>query len=343
WPVGSSVAATFPPEDQLGWFDLAADETGGVLVAWWGNQDGAAGPVQGIFTTYLDGGGEALTRSAQLSGSHDQAQLGVQVASDGLRAYAVTWYSPIVQPVYPGYRYFVRRLNLPGGPCAADASHLCLQDRFEVEARSASRAEGRAVPFAPSTGFFAFTDAAGWDLGVKILDTRASTAHFSLFEANLCEPETWVRITDTRTGAVRIDRFEANRLCGVRDGVAFDAELAPKVSVACRRGPATLCLLDGRFLVRLHGRPGSTGPQRLAGAVAGTDRSGVFWFSSADNPVAVVQMVDGRAINGKVWVLVGSLAPQPFTLTVTDLATGVRKAYPHAWGDVCSRMDKEAF
>lgn len=351
WPEGSSVAASFLPEDLVDLFDLAVDETGGVLVAWWGVQAAGDSARQGIFATYLDAGGNPLWRSQPLSGERAETQMGVRVASDGRRAFAVTWLSPVPDPVYPGVVYYARRLVLPGGTCGPDPLHLCLQGRFSVESRwraGATGGDGLAVPYASSAGFFAFHDLAGWDLGVKILDTRSRNSHFALFEANLFEPESWVRTLDTVTGQVRIDHSAAGELCGQRDGRAFDAGLAAEDNAreavrTCRPGPASLCLLGGRFLVRMHWNPKPAGPPVLAHAVAGSDRSGLFWLTSADNPAAVVQIVDGRGVNGKFWVFSSGLVPRDFKLTVTDLATGAGKTFIHTAEETCGVADTDAF
>ncbi|HEX6863515.1 MAG TPA: hypothetical protein VF414_11900, partial [Thermoanaerobaculia bacterium] len=349
WPEGPSAAMSFPPEDLVDLYDLTVDETGGILVAWEGVRLTGAEARQGIFATYLDAGGNALWRSQPLSEERAQAQRGVRVASDGRRALAVSWFSQIPDPVYPAVDYFVRRLVLPGGACGGSPSHLCLQGRFSVEARwrgsgeTRTGGDGLAVPYSASTGFFAMSDPAGWDLGVKILDTRARNQHFALYEGNLCEPESWIRTVDTVTGFVRVDHSAGGQPCGQRDSRAFDASVVSKAVRPCRPGPATLCLLGGRFLVRARWKPVPTGPPQLARAVSGSDRSGLFWFYAADNPAIVVQMVDGRDVNGHFWVLHSGFTPRDYTLTVTDLATGLGKTFSYSAADTCGRIDRQAF
>ncbi|HKF43287.1 MAG TPA: alkaline phosphatase family protein [Thermoanaerobaculia bacterium] len=68
-----------------------------------------------------------------------------------------------------------------------------------------------------------------------------------------------------------------------------------------------------------------------------------FWFFSPDNIDLVVKVLDGRALNGKFWVIYGSLTNVQFTLTVTDTFTGAKKTYTNAQGQMTSGADTAAF
>lgn len=68
-----------------------------------------------------------------------------------------------------------------------------------------------------------------------------------------------------------------------------------------------------------------------------------FWFFSPENLDLVVKILDGRAVNGKFWVLYGSLTDLQFNLTVTDRITGAQKTYTNAQGQLSSVADTGAF
>ena len=69
-----------------------------------------------------------------------------------------------------------------------------------------------------------------------------------------------------------------------------------------------------------------------------------FWFFSPDNLEVVYKVVDGRAINGKFWVFLGSLTGEQFSVTITDTATGATKTYANDSGQQPSSVaDTSAF
>lgn len=60
------------------------------------------------------------------------------------------------------------------------------------------------------------------------------------------------------------------------------------------------------------------GLPRLARAVALGDQAGYFWFFEPGNVEVTLKLLDGRPINGHLWVFASSLTDRPFTLTVID-------------------------
>ncbi|HEX2165120.1 MAG TPA: hypothetical protein VHM02_14345, partial [Thermoanaerobaculia bacterium] len=89
----------------------------------------------------------------------------------------------------------------------------------------------------------------------------------------------------------------------------------------CVPGPRTLCLLDGRVRVEVAWRAfdGSSG---LGNAVPATGESGWFWFFDPANPELVVKALDGRPVNGELWLFYGSLSNVEMILTATDTVGG---------------------
>ncbi len=78
-------------------------------------------------------------------------------------------------------------------------------------------------------------------------------------------------------------------------------------------------------------------------AVALTADTGYFWFFSDTNVEAVLKVLDGRSLNGHVWVYYGALSNVEYTLTVTDSQTGLSHRYVNPSGNLASVADVNAF
>ena len=107
-------------------------------------------------------------------------------------------------------------------------------------------------------------------------------------------------------------------------------------------GPARLCLQGGRFAVEARWRDF----QNRSGVGTAVDLSGdtgYFWFFDPGNVEAVVKVLDGRPVNGKLWVFYGALSNVEYTLTVTDTVTGAVKTYTNPAGRLASVADTAAF
>ena len=113
---------------------------------------------------------------------------------------------------------------------------------------------------------------------------------------------------------------------------------------ACRVDATTLCLLDGRFQVRVDWAIDRDGRMEGEGqAVAGTDNTGYFWFFQLENTELVVKMLDATARNGHYWFFSGALSTVEYAIEVTDLATGEVRTYRNAPGELTGRADTLAF
>lgn len=101
---------------------------------------------------------------------------------------------------------------------------------------------------------------------------------------------------------------------------------------ACVPGPATLCLLGGRFKVEVAWRDaqGDAGAGMAAGCP--NDGSGLFWFFSPDNWEVMVKAIDGCAVNQRYWVFLAATTNEGYTLTVTDTRTGQTARYDNPYG-----------
>ncbi len=118
----------------------------------------------------------------------------------------------------------------------------------------------------------------------------------------------------------------------------------------CLPGPGTLCLLKDRFQVTVDWR--STDPVPPPGlptlpfsgyAVPLNDRSGYFWFFTADNVEVTIKAID--ACPSAFWIFSAGMTNLPVELTVTDTRTGsVRKyASPGKGAAFAPILDTSAF
>jgi ELWxxDGT repeat protein len=105
---------------------------------------------------------------------------------------------------------------------------------------------------------------------------------------------------------------------------------------------ATVLCLGGRYAVEARWRDfqGNTGAGRAA---ALTSDTGTFWFFDPANVEVVLKVLDGRNLNGHVWVFYGALSNVEYTLTVTDTSTGAARRYVNPSGRLGSVADTTAF
>ena len=91
-----------------------------------------------------------------------------------------------------------------------------------------------------------------------------------------------------------------------------------------------LCLQNGRFDVEVvaHTKDGDF----VGKKASGTADSAVFSFFSANNWEMLVKVLDGCAINQKIWVFAATATDVGFTLTVTDRDSGEPKTYTNTLG-----------
>jgi ELWxxDGT repeat protein len=225
------------------------------------------------------------------------------------------------------------------------------------------------------SGYFWFFRPDNVELVVKMLDGGDLNASFWVFRGGLSDVEHWLSVVDLRAwpgdgpgAALRTYHNPQGEICGGADTGAFPSfgVEPPAASVAAAPIPAaaaaarataathppetcvedgtTLCLLDGRFRVRVEWRDQHNGGAGVGGALPFSDRTGFFWFFKRDNVELVVKVLDGTPVNGKVWVFWGALTDVGYTLSVTDVLTGhdVRR-YVNAPGNLCGGADTAAF
>lgn len=99
-------------------------------------------------------------------------------------------------------------------------------------------------------------------------------------------------------------------------------------ALPCVADATTLCLGEGRFLVRAFYDSGA-GLTGAARALPLTADSGGFWFFGPDNFELLVKVLDGCGVNGNFWIYAAGLTDVEVDLIVTDTWTGRVRVYPN--------------
>ncbi len=257
----------------------------------------------------------------------------------------------------------------PDTACTAQPSRACvLGERFQIDVqwRNQHDANAPGQPVATSdlgdrTTSFAFFNPDAVDLIVKVLDGTSLSGHYWVFYGALSDVEYWITVTDTASGNMAFYHNPPGEICGMGDTNAIRSFGATSLSLEetthAYRSPAalppragctpdneTLCLLDGRFEVRVHwvDEAGGQG-DGLGTAIPSTDESGFFWFFRNDNTELAVKVLDGRDINDRFWFFYGALSDVAYEITVTDTSDGVTRTYGNPQGHLCGLGDTAAF
>jgi len=129
---------------------------------------------------------------------------------------------------------------------------------------------------------------------------------------------------------------------GTRGGGVFDLDLRIPPS-PCTASATRLCLVGNRYAVDLLATHDGMSSPGIAHGLS--DRAGFFSLPFAtgdpDLPEVAVKMLPGGAFGGSgAPIFYSSLTTLPFVLTVTDTATGDRKAYAsHPGAPLCGGAD----
>src|SRR6185312_3531593 len=252
--------------------------------------------------------------------------------------------------------------------CAAGSDLLCLGPggRFQASVAwknpgNGSTGAGHSLPLTGDTGSFWFFGDQNLELTVKVLDGTEVNGRFWVYAGALSNVEYTLTVTDTLIGTVRTYHNPAGQFASLADVEAFFdpildppppvsqwtvAAPTPTAVVGClpvAADPTSLCLASGHFTVSVRFTDPRTGLAGAATAVPLTGDTGAFWFFDDSNLELMVKVLDGRAINGKLWVFYGALSDVDYTITVTRPETGEVKTYHNPRGTLASRGDTQAF
>jgi hypothetical protein len=259
--------------------------------------------------------------------------------------------------------------------CGADS--LCLLgERFKVTLTAKdprTNLTGPGVPSQQNDVFGVFTIPAltgntqNPEVIFKMLDGRPVNGKFWVFYGGLTDFQYTLTIFDRTAGTTRTYTKPGGTFDGNADTSAFsklggsgswigidlppDAlDASPPVAsgeAACLSSADSLCLLLGRFRVRLNATDPRTGKTGSGVALPQNDLYGYFSIpdltGNPGNVEVAVKMLDGRPVNGKFWIFYGGLTDFQYTITVTDTELGTTKTYTKPGGTFSGNADTGAF
>ncbi|HEY8020638.1 MAG TPA: hypothetical protein VIH93_06040 [Thermoanaerobaculia bacterium] len=245
--------------------------------------------------------------------------------------------------------------------CRTTASSLCLGGHYQATLRwfnqfNGSSGVGRAIPRTGSTGFFSFGDPSNVELLVKALDFGGVV---KVFYGELTNLNFTLTVTNTKNGDLRTYGNTTGD-CGGIDQAAFAAgtaaaesgsgegsasaaglaHVAARAAGACHPSANTLCLLNNRFAVTVGWANPGNGTSGAGVAAAVSKVVGTFYFTDPGNVELMVKLLQ---FPDRVAVFYGALSDLPYTIHVTDTATGATKTYASQAGKLCGGLDNTAF
>jgi predicted esterase len=125
----------------------------------------------------------------------------------------------------------------------------------------------------------------------------------------------------------------------------FQFLAAKTYGITCTADATHLCLLGGRYRVGVSwlDPTGASGSGSVVPGASSTD-SGLLWFFDPTNWEMLVKVLDGCAVNQRIWVFSAATTNVQYTLTVTDTVTGQVKTYQNGAGQLAAALaDTDAF
>jgi photosystem II stability/assembly factor-like uncharacterized protein len=256
----------------------------------------------------------------------------------------------LADPADPGHLYLGGSQGLYQGNFR-DPSRLSLvRGRFEARLRwrtvpQAAWTYGEASSITDQTGVFRLFSPERAEVAVQMLDGRVLGGRFWTFVASMTDVELEVEVEDRLTGDTWVHHQPAGQALSTANFGAFPRQDQPTGGALLQPfgglpASAEAVTLAGRFEVSAS-RPlpyafPPQGRQLFADTVA-------FTFFDPGAIDLIVNVIDGRPLNGKFWIFAGSLTDQEFAITVRDVLTGAVKTYPNPVGGFAGFGDVDAF
>jgi photosystem II stability/assembly factor-like uncharacterized protein len=258
----------------------------------------------------------------------------------------------VADPFDPGRLYHTGSLGLHFGRWHQRTPLELLGGRFEARViwrdYLGQIGDGIARSLTGDTGLFWLFTPERSEVSVKVLDGRAINGRFWVFVGAMTDVELDIEVEDRITGEVWSYHNPLGNFLSFGDIEAFPRNGEPEVAAvaAAPRGGSLLgtdpaVLVDGRFEVSALWTT-ATGSGVGQGRLLTGDTAAFYFFSPA-NVELLVNVLDGRPINGKFWVYFGSLSDVEYTVTVKDRVGGTTKTYFNPAGRFASLGDSQAF
>jgi photosystem II stability/assembly factor-like uncharacterized protein len=207
---------------------------------------------------------------------------------------------------------------------------------------------GVATHLTADTGLFWLFTPERSEVAVKLLDARHLNGRFWLFLGSLSNVELDLEILDRATNEVYRYHNPQRQFLSFGDTSAFPRSDATPAGAALASGTTSglfggvpVLTLADRFEVSIAWRT-ATGTGEALGRQLSTETA-AFRFFSDSNVELLVNVIDGRPINGKYWVFSASLSDVEYEITVKDRMSGAVKTYRNPAGTFASTADVSAF
>jgi photosystem II stability/assembly factor-like uncharacterized protein len=257
----------------------------------------------------------------------------------------------LVDPRDPGQLFLAGDAGLHQARFDADPPLALQRGRFEARLRwrgspQAPWIAGRAASVSDQSGVFHLFSADRAEVAVQVLDARPVYGRLWTFAATMTDVELELEVEDRLTGDVWRHHQPAGQLSSAAGFDAFPRALqltggALDLPFGGVSDPVALAPVVGsRFEVRITRL--SAGAPPVPGRVLLGETAAFSFFDPAALDV-LVNVIDGRALNGHFWIYAGSLTDTGFELTVRDLDTGVERAYVQSAGSFLGIRDSAAF
>jgi photosystem II stability/assembly factor-like uncharacterized protein len=242
----------------------------------------------------------------------------------------------------------------PGGPMLGrfpDNTSLVLgHGRFKVtmkwRAPDGLDGGGHGRILTDDSGGFFFFDPKRTEVVVKVLDGRPINGRFWVFVGSLTDVEFDLEVVDQVSGEKRSYHNDPASFASFGDSLAFPLGAAQPAADAA--GPTFVYSDTTTFVPVSDHFEVDVAWQTADGSGVGkgsrlSEETAAFTFFSPENVELLVNVIDGRAINGHYWVFAGSLSNVAYTLRVRNRETGAVKEYRNPVGKFASFGDTSAF
>lgn len=209
--------------------------------------------------------------------------------------------------------------------------------------------QGIASTVTGDTGLFWLFTPERSEVSVKVLDGRAINGRFWVFVGAMTDVELDIEVEDRLTNQIWTYHNPLGNFLSFGDIEAFPrngGQPQPAAMAGPARGGVLLgtepsVLVGDRFEVSVDWST-ATGSGAGQGRLLKGDTAAFYFFSPA-NVELLVNVLDGRPINGKFWVYFGSMSDVEYTVSVKDRVSGKTKTYFNPAGRFASLGDSQAF
>lgn len=266
-----------------------------------------------------------------------------------------------------------------GQTCTPSPTTACLlDDRFQLQVAWTDvpgnphtlpawglSGDGTVVLQEPRTALFSFFTPETPTMIVKIQNAAFVTGSFWLFASASTNVAFTLTVTDTVSGQsesyinpqgmIASPIYDFNTFPSSSSGVQAGSPTllaAPRASHGPlpRSDPPPPCaapahyLHEGRFEVQVCWINQHNDDQAGEGTpIAFSETSGLFRFFNPENIEMVINVIDGRRLNGHWWVHMASLTDVNWMLTIRDTQTGAVWSHTNPPGEIDPVLDPEAF